>query len=52
MPEEDQELYSLYFIEGYSQDEIGEMKGVSQNTISKKIRRIQKMLTEMCREEM
>lgn len=52
LPEEDQELHSLYFIEGYSQDEIGEMKGVSQNTISKKIRRIQKMLTEMCREEM
>ena len=51
LPEEDQELYCLYFIEGYSQDEIGEMKGVSQNTISKKIRRIQKKLTEMCREE-
>lgn len=51
LSEEDQELYCLYFIEGYSQDEIGEMKGVSQNTISKKIRRIQKKLTEMCREE-
>ncbi len=51
LPAEDQELYRLYFIEGYSQDEIGEMKGVSQNTISKKIRRIQKKLMEMCRKE-
>ncbi len=51
LPAEDQELYRLYFIEGYSQDEIGEMKGVSQNTISKKIQRIQKKLTEMCRKE-
>lgn len=52
LPEEDQELYRLYFTEGYSQEEIGKMKGVSQNTISKKIRRIQKKLTEMCREEL
>lgn len=49
LPEEEQELYRLYFIEGYLQDEIGEMKGVSQNTISKKIRRIQKKLMQMCR---
>lgn len=49
--EEDQELYRLYFIEGYSQDKIGEMKRVSQNTISKKIRRIVRQLTEMCRKE-
>ena len=41
----------LYFIEGYSQDEIAKMKGVSQNTISKKIRRIQKRLIEMCKTE-
>lgn len=52
LPDEDQELYCLYFVEGYSQEEIGKMKGVSQNTISKKIRRIQKKLTEMCRKEM
>ena len=39
----------LYFVEGYSQDEIAEMKGVSQNTVSKKLRRIKKQLTEMCR---
>ena len=51
LPEEDQELYRLYFIEGYTQEEIAEMKGVSQNTISKKIRRITKQLTEMCRRE-
>ena len=51
LPEEDQDLYRLYFTEGYSQEEIAEMKGVSQNTISKKLRRIQKTLTEMCRNE-
>ena len=51
LPEEDQKLYRQYFVEGYSQDEIGEMKGVSQNTISKKIRRIVRQLTEMCRKE-
>lgn len=49
LPEEDQELYRLYYTEGYSQEEIAEMKGVSQNTISKKLRRIKKQLTEMCR---
>lgn len=49
LPAEDQELYILYYVEGYSQEEIAGMKGVSQNTISKKIRRITKQLTEMCR---
>ena len=29
LPEEDQDLYRLYFTEGYSQEEIAEMKGVS-----------------------
>ena len=48
---DDQELYLLYFSEGYSQEEIAKIKGVSQNTISKKIRRITKKLTEMCRNE-
>lgn len=51
LPKEDRELYRLYFTEGYSQDEIAAMKDVSQNTISKKVRRIQKRLTEMCQEE-
>ena len=51
LPEGDQELYRLYFIEGYFQSEIAEMKSLSQNTISKKIRRIQERLTEMCRKE-
>ena len=45
----DQELYRLYYVEEYSQKEIAKMKGVSQNTISKKLRRIAKQLTEMCR---
>jgi len=49
LPEEDQDLYCLYYTEGYSQEEIAEMKGVSQNTVSKKLRRIKKQLTEMCR---
>ena len=51
LPEEDQELYRLYYIEEYSQEQIAKMKGVSQNTISKKLRRIRKQLTEMCRKE-
>lgn len=46
---EDQDLYRLHYTEGYSQEEIAEMKGVSQNTVSKKLRRIKKQLTEMCR---
>lgn len=49
LPSEDQELYILYYVKGYSQEEIAGMKGVSQNTISKKIRRVTKQLTEMCR---
>ena len=49
LPDADQELYRLYFIEEYSQEEIAKMKDVSQNTISKKLRRIAKQLTEMCR---
>ena len=51
LPEDDQELYRLYFIEERSQEEIAKMKGVSQNTISKKLRSIKKQLTEMCRKE-
>lgn len=31
LPEEDQDLYRLYYTEGYSQEEIAEIKGVSQN---------------------
>ena len=49
LPEENQDLYRLYYTEGYSQEEIAEMKGVSQNTISKKLRRVKKQLMEMCR---
>lgn len=49
LSEKDQELYRLYYIEEYSQEKITKMKGVSQNTISKKLRRIAKQLTEMCR---
>lgn len=49
LPEDDQKLYRLYFIEERSQEEIAKMKGMSQNTISKKLRRIKKQLIEMCR---
>ena len=38
-------------IEEYSQEEIAKMKDVSQNTISKKLCRIKKPLTGMCRKE-
>ncbi len=51
MPEDDQELYHLYYIEEYSQEEIAKMKGVSQKTIFKMLRRIKKQLIEMCRIE-
>ena len=40
LPEDDQDLYRLYYIEEYSQEQIAKMKGVSQNTVSKKLRRI------------
>ena len=49
LPDDDQELYRRYYIEEYSQEEIEKMKGVSQNTIFKKLRRIKNQLTEMCR---
>ena len=49
LSEKDQELYRLYYFEEYSQEKIAKMKGVSQITISKKLRRIAKQLTEMCR---
>lgn len=51
MTEEDQKLYRLYFLEGYSQKEIAEMNNVSQNSISKKLHRIKNQLTEMCMKE-
>lgn len=51
LAEEDQELYRFYYIEEYSQKQIAKMKGVSQNTVSKRLRRIAKQLTEMCRKE-
>ncbi len=49
LPEEQQELYRLYYIEGWSQQEIAEIKGVSQNTISKKIHKLKAKLTKMCK---
>ena len=51
LPEDDQKLYRLYFIEERSQEEIAKMKGVSQNAIFKMLRRIKKQLIEMCRKE-
>lgn len=51
LPEEDQELCRIYYIEEYSQEQIAKVKGVSQNTVSKKLRRIARQLTEMCKEE-
>ncbi len=51
MPEDDQELYHLYYIEEYSPEEIAKMKGVSQNAIFKMLCKIKKQLIEMCRKE-
>jgi RNA polymerase sigma factor (sigma-70 family) len=51
LPEGDRELYRLYFMEGYSQEEVAEEYGVSQNTVSKRLRRIKKVLTDECMKE-
>ena len=51
LPQEDQKLYRMRFIEDLGQQEIADILQVSQNTVSKRIRRLQAVLTEMCREE-
>lgn len=49
LPEESQQLYQLYYIDELSQQDIADVFGVSQNTISKRIRKLEATLTEMCR---
>jgi RNA polymerase sigma factor (sigma-70 family) len=49
LPKESQQLYQLYYIDELSQQDIADVFGVSQNTISKRIRKLESMLTEMCR---
>ena len=52
LPEETQKLYQMYFIDDLSQADIADVFNVSQNTISKRIRKLEATLTEMCRKNM
>ena len=49
LSEEEQELYCLYFIEGFTQKEIAMFKHVSTMAISKRLRSLRGKLTAMCR---
>ena len=51
MSKEDQQLYQMYYLEGLSQQAIAEILEVSQNTISKRVRRLEAALTEQCRKK-
>lgn len=51
LPEEEQKLFFMYFIDELSQQDIADVFGVSQNTVSKRIRRLQIRLKEMCLNE-
>lgn len=51
LPKESQQLYRLYYIEGWSQQKIADKMSVSQNTVSKKIRKLEANLIKMCRTE-
>ena len=51
LSEEEKELYHLRYTEEYSQELIAEMMGVSQNTISKRIRKLNAKLKELCLKE-
>ena len=44
LSDNDKELLTLYFFDGYSQSEIAAFYGISQKNISKKISRIKKIL--------
>lgn len=49
LPEEIQQLYQMYYIDGFSQQDIADVFDVSQNTISKRIRKLEVTLTKMCK---
>ena len=51
LSEEEQELYCLYFIEGFTQEEIAAFKHVSTMTISRYLRKLSDTLTVMCRKK-
>lgn len=48
LTEKEKELYRLRITEEYSQEVVAEMMGVSQNTISKRERKLMKKLKEKC----
>ena len=49
LSKESQQLYQMYYLDGLSQQDIADVFEVSQNTISKRIRKLEAALTEMCR---
>ena len=49
LPDENRQLYQMYYLDGLSQQDIADVFEVSQNTISKRIRKLEAVLTEMCR---
>ena len=52
LPEEEMELYRMRYIWELSQGEIAEELGVSQNTVSKRLRKLEAKITELCRSEL
>jgi RNA polymerase sigma factor (sigma-70 family) len=49
LPEESQQLYQMYYIDGLSQKDIADVFEISQNSVSKRLRKLTAVLTEMCR---
>ena len=45
-----QELYRLYYIEGYSQEEIARLQNISQKNVCVKLGKLKKHLVKLCRE--
>lgn len=52
LPEDSQKFYQMYYIDGLSQQDIADVFDVSQNTISKSLRELKAVLTEMCRKNL
>ena len=46
-----QELYRLYYIEGYSQEEIARIQNISQKNVCVKLGKLKKHLIRLCREK-
>ena len=46
-----QELFRLYYIEGYSQEEIARLQSINQKNVCIKLGKLKKHLIRMCHEE-